>query len=326
MRRWLRRWGLRNRSVMIGKTMRNQWEVKWWRVGLALAVLIAALWVGGFVFREWLEWKTTREYLQENHHLDSIPLPVPDKAIAKLDGEHLEQFEFSLQVPWKGVKRKKDSKSVSGVFFNDGESLLIFDPLTAVDSTKAIQGTAKNRQQADAIGRVFGARALSSNYDLMAAEMAVTSSQMKWWAWPQQNDRVFILLGLKSMEMRDANAIYEIQGCSPAFRSEWPTLRNHDFPKHTRRADSHASRSQRNRRFDSADPTQLKGAKTVRRCLTPSAEAPCQCAAPWLYTRRRRRPCHETQRSPRRWSPCAIQAAVRRRGQRDGAVARFRCR
>jgi len=190
--------------------MRNQWEVKWWRVGLALAVLIAALWVGGFVFREWLEWKTTREYLQENHHLDSIPLPVPDKAIAKLDGEHLEQFEFSLQVPWKGVKRKKDSKSVSGVFFNDGESLLIFDPLTAVDSTKAIQGTAKNRQQADAIGRVFGARALSSNYDLMAAEMAVTSSQMKWWAWPQQNDRVFILLGLKSMEMRDANAIYEI--------------------------------------------------------------------------------------------------------------------
>ena len=45
--------------------MRNQWEVKWWRVGLALAVLIAALWVGGFVFREWLEWKTTREYLQE---------------------------------------------------------------------------------------------------------------------------------------------------------------------------------------------------------------------------------------------------------------------
>src|ERR1035438_7815355 len=163
------------------------WRVKWWRVGVALLICFAAFWLASFVFGEWLEWKATREFLQEHHHLDSVPVPVADNTIAQLNGERLEQFEFSLRVPWKGIKRRNDAKTVSTVLFSDGESLLFFDPSTVINSTKTLQGAAKTRQQADAIRRVFGTRALSSNYDLMAAEMAASSSQMKWWSWPREN-------------------------------------------------------------------------------------------------------------------------------------------
>jgi hypothetical protein len=44
----------------------------------------------------------------------------------------------------------------------------------------------------------------------MAAELGATPSQVKWWATRTANVRSLVLLNLKSMEMNDTNAIYQL--------------------------------------------------------------------------------------------------------------------
>ena len=57
---------------------------------------------------------------------------------------------------------------------------------------------------------IFGARALSSNYELMAAEVETTPNQIAWWSTRKQNTRNAILLVDKSGDLRDAHEIYKL--------------------------------------------------------------------------------------------------------------------
>lgn len=191
--------------------MKDRWQVRWWRVGVALAICFAGVGlVNLVVFSWWMPLWGAREFYRDHPRISETPAPLTDKSVAKLEGLRVERFEFSFQVPWKEIGWQKNLGSASSVVFKDGQALIVFDPRRALDSAKTIQDSAKTPREAATVRRTFGSSTLSSNYDLMAAELAATPAQGKWWAGPRQNARNFVLLGLKSMEMMDANAIYGI--------------------------------------------------------------------------------------------------------------------
>jgi hypothetical protein len=85
----------------------------------------------------------------------------------------------------------------------------MFDPSTAFSRVRALQGKGRTQREAKAIRNLFGSHALSSNYDLMAAELA-TPAESSWWDSLLEGKRRTILLTLKSVEMNDSNAVYGI--------------------------------------------------------------------------------------------------------------------
>jgi hypothetical protein len=190
--------------------MRNQWEVKWWRVGLALVILFAALFATGFIWERFADWQQIDAFCRKNPNLAYLPVPLPDKRVANLDGARLELIGLSIQVPWKDIRRQWDFKTARGVSFNEGPTLMIPDLSRAVNMEKAIESHTKNKQETDAARHLVGSPSLNCCYGLMASELSVTPSELKWWnAWHTRH-RTLVRLEWKSMDIMKANAIYEI--------------------------------------------------------------------------------------------------------------------
>jgi len=186
----------------------NAWrQVSWKRVGVIVPILVGVAALLDWARHDLLALYFARETAKGEPNLSSVPEPVPDKTVAVLDGLHLNHFEYSLRVPWREADFERDAKSVVGIHFRSGAGLMMFDPLSAVDAVKEMRGRA--RSDTRKLRRIFGDRALSSNYDFMAAEMAVTPSEIKWWNPPGANARCLVLLNLKAMEIHGiSNAIY----------------------------------------------------------------------------------------------------------------------
>jgi len=195
---------------MIGKTMKNQWEVKWWRVGLALAIVFAVILATGFILDRYFGWHEIQDFCRENPNLADLPVPLSDKSVANLEGAQLQVQGLSFQVPWKEVLRQSDAKTISAVAFKDGPILSIPNRTNALETERLIQGYAKTKQEMDAARRSIGSPALSCCYDLMAGELAVTPSELKWWETWRTQRNTFLRLVRKSMDIMDSNAIYEI--------------------------------------------------------------------------------------------------------------------
>jgi hypothetical protein len=185
------------------------WKVKWWRVVVALAAFFAVSYLLAATASYFLPWYLARKLSRDSLNLGIVPTPPPDKSVAKLEGPRFEQFEFSFQVPWQEVEQQKTSKMISVLSFKKGATLLVMNPSVALDNKRIVQGAETEGQDANAIRGVLGILALSSNYDLLAAELEATPAHVKWWATPRENTRSMVLLGLKSMEANEANAIYK---------------------------------------------------------------------------------------------------------------------
>ncbi len=188
--------------------MTNRWHVSWKRVGIVLASAFCALWLLGFVANYFVIWYLARETFGNDPALSVVPVEVPDKTLAKLAGPRLEQFEYSFQVPWTGPDTGKTLRMVRLMSIKNGMSLMALNPATELNAVKAMKG--ENQEQTSAVLRLFGPRALSSNCDLLAAELAATPDQVRWWKPPTENTRNLILLNLKSMEISGSNLIYNI--------------------------------------------------------------------------------------------------------------------
>ncbi len=190
--------------------MSRWWQVSWKRVGITLLCCFAAAPV--------LEWAGTdavvlyfaRQTIQEHPNLSIVPTPVPDKNIEMPNGITINRFEFSFQVPWEEIEYEKNGKTVSLLDFKNGGTIIIFDPSIALDRAKSIQEAAKTTHDAKVIRQVYGSRALSSNYDFMASELATSPSHVKWWASKTSNVKSVVLLNLKTTEILDSNAIYQL--------------------------------------------------------------------------------------------------------------------
>ncbi len=192
--------------------MRDMWQVKWWRVGVALLVCFAAMFAAGFVWEQWAGWQLTQEFLRENPNLVAVPVPLPDTRIAQLDGARVAILGLSVQVPWKEVLRQRDFGTMSFVGFKDGGVLMLTSPSITKAIDQRIQSLAKNRQEADAIRETIGSHVSNCCYDLMARELAATPSQVRWWNQWGNGRSNFVLLMRKSEEVMDSSTIYNMSG------------------------------------------------------------------------------------------------------------------
>jgi hypothetical protein len=188
------------------------WRVSWKRVAVALAIVFGSLGliagIGALLEYQLMPWILAHQIIRDNQHLSVVPVPLPDKSIATLNGLRIERFDFSFQVPWKKIEREQTSQTISYLAFKEGVSLLITNPSDALNSVKSFQEAAKIPHDADVIRQLFGSKALSSNYYLMAEELTATPSQVKWWTIRTENIRSFELLTHKSIEIRDSSSIY----------------------------------------------------------------------------------------------------------------------
>jgi hypothetical protein len=190
--------------------MRNQWEVKWWRVGLVLAIIFVTIYATGIIWEQYADWREINVFLRENPNLANVPIPLPDKSVANLDGSRLELVGLSMQVPWKEIWRRWDFKTVSTVSFKDGPGLDIFDLSRAMVMERAIQSHTKDKQEVEAERRLVGSHALNCCHDLMASELTVKPSELRWWNTFLTRHRTLVRLERKSMDIGDSNAIFEI--------------------------------------------------------------------------------------------------------------------
>lgn len=94
------------------------------------------------------------------------------------------------------------------ISFTDGGELLIFNPATQVDGVKIMRGSTVSQQTT--MEKVFGKRALKSNYEFMAAEVEAKPDQIRWWSSRERNIRNYVLLLNKSGALRGSHKIYTL--------------------------------------------------------------------------------------------------------------------
>jgi hypothetical protein len=178
--------------------MKNQWEVKWWRVALALLIIFAALFAVDFIGDQWADWQEVQGFCRDNPNLATVPIPLPDQSIAKLDGTRLEMGGLAFSVPGKEILRRRDFSHLSFVNFEDGLAISTPDGSSGLNLEKSIQANTSSKKEADETRRLLGSRELNCCYGLLASELAITPSGLKWWnTW-------------RTRRIGKANAIYEI--------------------------------------------------------------------------------------------------------------------
>jgi hypothetical protein len=191
--------------------MRERMRVKRkksWKVRVvSILIVLGAVWLVYVVAMNWMAWHFAQEAGQAHQNLRVVPTPLRDNAIEELKGRRVEKFGFSFQVPWNETERETNGSSVA-VLTSKEAGLVLFDPVTEGDGAKIMRG--KTIQEFRLMTKVFGSRTLSSNYELMAAAVQTTPSNVRWWAGRSRNVRNLILLMDKSLDLADATAIHEI--------------------------------------------------------------------------------------------------------------------
>jgi hypothetical protein len=155
-------------------------------------------------------WHFAKETSEEAKNLNVLPTPLLDTSVAELKGLRIEKFGFSFQVPWNDVNRDSTATTGAAIFFKDGAGLLLFDPSSGVNAVEILKGNTTG--QTELMTKVLGSQALSSNYELMAAEVLATPADVKWWVGRVRNTRNITLLMNKGMNLGDANTIHRISG------------------------------------------------------------------------------------------------------------------
>jgi hypothetical protein len=187
--------------------MKDWWRVSWKRVGIALLVVFAVLWlvawIGDAVVRQMAPWQTARDLGRDDPHLSLLPIALPDTRLATLDGLRIERFGFSFQVPWKVIDRQKDLKGLSVLAFKGGGSVMIMDPSLSLDTLKLVRSDA-------GLAQIVGQETLRSNYALTAAGMVATPGQVKWWRTAHGNARNMFLLSMKMTALHGLGPIYSL--------------------------------------------------------------------------------------------------------------------
>jgi hypothetical protein len=182
---------------------------KSWRQRIvSILIWLGAVWLAYAGAMNWVAWHFARVASQARQNLDVVPTALTDKTTEEPEGPRIEKFGISFRVPWKEIDHDRTTGSIAIVNFKEGAGLVIFNPLAANDAAKIMRGS--TTQQLRLMTSVFGSQALSSNYELLAAEVQASPADVKWWAGRSRNARSFILLTDKSSDLQDATAIHEI--------------------------------------------------------------------------------------------------------------------
>ncbi len=172
--------------------MDKWWSVSWKRLGKALLIILLTplilAGVGLLVQYQLAPWRIARILATSFPDLDPVPITPPDKSVATLDGERIERFGFSIQLPWKDVYLDRTWKDFSLISSHDGRAMTMYDPSARLDRSSAMRFLANQ----------VPALRYDTNYALWAAAMDAKSVQVKWWKTSKQNAKDLRLLLIKS--------------------------------------------------------------------------------------------------------------------------------
>jgi hypothetical protein len=186
----------------------EKWShVSWKRVAFALLIVFGSLGVivgiDAVLEQQLAPWLAARDLCRDNPHLNLLPIARQDKSQARLSDERFGFNGFSFQTPSKKFDFKRNGKGISVLTFEDGGTIIVFNPVQDFDPLKLMRSDAR-------LARTLGPEVIRSNYALMAAEMAATSDQVKWWRTPGQNARSSTLLAMKNLVVLHLAPIYSI--------------------------------------------------------------------------------------------------------------------
>ncbi len=177
---------------------------------------LVLLTIGGYVVSEIEALHMVQALGQVEPRLDLLPQPLVDRRVAELQGQRIERYGLSFQVPWKQPGQERHFPSLETVVFAGGGNVMILNPA-----------------QLDPSGMI--------GYESAAASLQTSRSDARWWWTPGKNRRTFLLL-MKKLDLLNPNstALYYVEGHGyRGFQSGDPahepfTVTLHLFDEHDR--------------------------------------------------------------------------------------------
>jgi hypothetical protein len=177
---------------------------RWLRTVVRLLVGLAVVWSLYDIGMNVMLWHVIQQISKAHPSLATVPVAPPGNNQAKLHGAELTAFGYSLQVPWSDTDTKKEIGSAVIWHFKSGEVVTMFRPSKANSNVDRFRRS-ENYQK---LKQIIGAQAFRSDYDLLAAELNATPSQIHWWSSRATKARSIFLLTMKSIAILDWRAIY----------------------------------------------------------------------------------------------------------------------
>jgi hypothetical protein len=182
----------------------------WRRVVLLVATTFVVLWLLAELATPVMIWHEAKQWGRDYPAVALMPTMLTDTRVAPLgDGVTIRRYGYSIHVPWGKTKVVKDFKTISSFGFDDGSSMLIFDPADRTDLIGA--STAAEPRNREALDIVLGRGNANSHYGAVRAALAASPNDVSLFGSQERNVRAEVLLPMKMIEMpKDITVIYEI--------------------------------------------------------------------------------------------------------------------
>jgi hypothetical protein len=177
------------------------------RVLILFGLAFLLIWACGAVIVHVMVWRDALEITRDSPDRNLTPQPLTDGKVADLTGgSAINQYGYTVSVPWAKVLKEEKLKTFELVSFSEGASMTVWDPAS---STGTLVGLAnQNADLKAAMQGFYGVRTLSSNYEFLSAQLRETDADISLLHSNQSNKRAMLLLALKPTPK--ATVIYEL--------------------------------------------------------------------------------------------------------------------
>jgi hypothetical protein len=158
----------------------------------------------------WMYQDEIHEIVKDSPVVSFVPQPVKDSSVADLkDGLRITQFGYSVQVPRMRIVFSKEYKTISMRKFEDGLSMILFDPADHMDMLRSTSGN--EAAMREGLRPLLGDQAVRSHYDYAVAEMNVLPADVSFFHSRKSVARAGILLSMKSLDVpKGSTVIYSV--------------------------------------------------------------------------------------------------------------------
>jgi len=167
---------------------RSRWSVSWWRVALALVVVL-----GSVVLLAWWSAPFLLARSMATGQAAVLPTPLPDLTVTAGSASRVKRNGVSFEVPWAETDESKRAPNGDTLMFTNGLEMFVGRPprnLEIIRTTKGIRAAAVRYE--------LGTDVLSSQFALASAALGTSGNDAKWWRTPIYNKKVETLLMEKS--------------------------------------------------------------------------------------------------------------------------------
>jgi hypothetical protein len=172
--------------------------VSWKQAVIALAAIFAVMWLTGEAMKWLAPWTEARSMARDNPALAHLPALLPDQSLAVLSDNPIMIFGLTVHTAWSRFGTIQSAPGLAIIPFPERHiEMLLYEPHQ--DNFEMVMWN---------ITKAGSMKTGSSSYELLAAEMATTPDQVKWWRSPYQNEARSFLLEMKSLTLTDMRVIY----------------------------------------------------------------------------------------------------------------------